>query len=71
MWLEMPVGEDGAQLGDFIHDEDAVDPVRVTAEPDIAHLAIRSVICRLDDLFQCVDECFDLAVVIEAVEGRS
>ena len=34
--LEQPVGEDGAQLGDFIEDEDAVDPVRVTEELDIA-----------------------------------
>ena len=32
MSLEQPVGEDGAQLGDFIEDEDAVDPVRVTEE---------------------------------------
>ena len=26
--LEQPIGEDGAQLGDFIEDEDAVDPVQ-------------------------------------------
>ncbi len=34
--LEQPVGEDGAQLGDFIEDEDAADPVQVTEELDIA-----------------------------------
>src|SRR3990172_710177 len=34
--LEQPVGEDGAQLGDFIEDEDAIDPVKVTEEGDIA-----------------------------------
>ncbi len=34
--LEQPVGEDGAQLGDFIEDMDAVDPMRATEEMDIA-----------------------------------
>ena len=34
--LEQPIGEDGAQLGDFIEDEDALDPVRVAEESDIA-----------------------------------
>ncbi len=34
--LEQPVGEDGAQLGDFIEDLDAVDPMRATEEMDIA-----------------------------------
>ena len=29
-WIGAPVGEDGAQLGDFIEDEDAIDPMRVT-----------------------------------------
>jgi RNA polymerase primary sigma factor len=46
--LEQPVGEDGAQLGDFIQDEDAVDPVRVTEELDIADDLRRS-ISRLPD----------------------
>ena len=46
--LEQPVGEDGAQLGDFIHDEDAVDPVRVTEELDIAD-SLRRSIERLPD----------------------
>ena len=41
--LEQPVGEDGAQLGDFIEDEDAVDPVRVTEELDIADSLRRSI----------------------------
>jgi len=41
--LEQPVGEDGAQLGDFIEDEDAVDPVRVTEEMDIADNLRRSI----------------------------
>ena len=44
--LEQPVGEDGAQLGDFIEDEDAVDPVRVTEEMDIAN-SLRISIDRL------------------------
>jgi RNA polymerase primary sigma factor len=44
--LEQPVGEDGAQLGDFIEDEDAVDPVRVTEEMDIAD-SLRKSIDRL------------------------
>jgi len=46
--LEQPVGEDGAQLGDFIEDEDAVDPVRVTEELDIAS-SLRKSIDRLPD----------------------
>ena len=46
--LEQPVGEDGAQLGDFIEDEDAVDPVRVTEEGDIAG-SLRRSISRLPD----------------------
>jgi RNA polymerase primary sigma factor len=46
--LEQPVGEDGAQLGDFIEDEDAVDPVRVTEEGDIAN-SLRRSIGRLPD----------------------
>ncbi len=41
--LEQPVGEDGAQLGDFIEDEDAVDPVKVTEEMDIADSLRRSI----------------------------
>ena len=46
--LEQPVGEDGAQLGDFIEDEDAVDPVRVTEELDIAN-SLRKSIERLPE----------------------
>jgi RNA polymerase primary sigma factor len=46
--LEQPVGEDGAQLGDFIEDEDAVDPVRVTEEGDIAD-SLRRSIARLPE----------------------
>jgi RNA polymerase primary sigma factor len=46
--LEQPIGEDGAQLGDFIEDEDAVDPVRVTEEMDIAN-SLRKSIDRLPE----------------------
>jgi len=46
--LEQPVGEDGAQLGDFIEDEEAVDPVKVTEELDIAN-SLRRSIDRLPD----------------------
>ena len=46
--LEQPIGEDGAQLGDFIEDEEAVDPVRVTEEMDIAN-SLRRSIERLPD----------------------
>jgi RNA polymerase primary sigma factor len=41
--LEQPVGEDGAQLGDFIEDEDATDPVLVTEELDIADSLRKSI----------------------------
>ena len=41
--LEQPVGEDGAQLGDFIEDEDAIDPMRVTEEMDIANSLRKSI----------------------------
>ncbi len=44
--LEQPVGEDGAQLGDFIEDQDAVDPVRVAEELNIAD-SLRRAISRL------------------------
>ncbi len=46
--LEQPVGEDGAQLGDFIEEDDAVDPVRVTEEMDIAN-SLRKSIERLPE----------------------
>jgi RNA polymerase primary sigma factor len=41
--LEQPVGEDGAQLGDFIEDEDAADPVQMTEEMDVADSLRRSI----------------------------
>jgi RNA polymerase primary sigma factor len=41
--LEQPVGEDGAQLGDFIEDEDAADPVQLTEELDVADSLRRSI----------------------------
>ena len=44
--LEQPVGEDGAQLGDFIEDEDAADPVQITEEMDVAN-SLRKSIDRL------------------------
>jgi RNA polymerase primary sigma factor len=34
--LHQPIGEDGAQLGDFIEDRDAVDPVRVAEAMGLA-----------------------------------
>ncbi|MDP8958640.1 MAG: sigma-70 family RNA polymerase sigma factor [Actinomycetota bacterium] len=46
--LEQPIGEDGAQLGDFIEDEEAVDPVRVTEDHDVA-ASLRKSIERLPD----------------------
>ncbi len=41
--LEQPVGEDGAQLGDFIEDADAADPVQLTEEMDVADSLRRSI----------------------------
>ena len=46
--VEQPVGEDGAQLGDFIQDEDAADPVQLTEEMDVAN-SLRVSIERLPD----------------------
>ncbi len=46
--LEQPVGEDGAQLGDFIEDEEATDPVQITEELDVAQ-SLRVSIERLPD----------------------
>ena len=44
--LEQPIGEDGAQLGDFIEDEEAADPVVLTEEMDVAN-SLRLSIQRL------------------------
>jgi len=44
--LEQPIGEDGAQLGDFIQDEEAADPVLITEEMDVAN-SLRTSIDRL------------------------
>jgi RNA polymerase primary sigma factor len=41
--LEQPIGEDGAQLGDFIEDEDAADPVQITEEMDVANSLRKSI----------------------------
>jgi RNA polymerase primary sigma factor len=46
--LEQPIGEDGAQLGDFIEDEDAADPVQMTEEMDVAN-SLRISIDRLPE----------------------
>jgi len=46
--LEQPIGEDGAQLGDFIEDEDAADPVQMTEEMDVAN-SLRISIERLPE----------------------
>ena len=44
--LEQPVGEDGAQLGDFIQDEDASDPSLIVQDLDVAE-SLRDSISRL------------------------
>ena len=44
--LEQPIGEDGAQLGDFIEDEEAADPMTITEEMDVAE-SLRNSIQRL------------------------
>jgi RNA polymerase primary sigma factor len=41
--LEQPVGEDGAQLGDFIEDQEAADPVQLTEDHDVAESLRRSI----------------------------
>jgi RNA polymerase primary sigma factor len=41
--LEQPIGDDGALLGDFIEDEEAVDPVRVTEDLDVSDSLRRSI----------------------------
>ncbi|MDP8955526.1 MAG: sigma-70 family RNA polymerase sigma factor, partial [Actinomycetota bacterium] len=46
--LEQPIGEDGAQLGDFIQDEDAADPVQLTEDMDVAN-SLRKSIDRLPE----------------------
>ena len=46
--LEQPVGEDGAQLGDFIQDEDASDPSLIVQDLDVAE-SLRDSISRLPD----------------------
>jgi len=46
--LEQPVGEDGAQLGDFIEDQDALDPARVAEDTDFAD-RLRKLMGRLPE----------------------
>ena len=46
--LEQPVGEDGAQLGDFIQDEDASDPSLIVQDLDVAE-SLRESISRLPE----------------------
>ncbi|MPZ52165.1 MAG: sigma-70 family RNA polymerase sigma factor [Acidimicrobiia bacterium] len=46
--LEQPIGEDGAQLGDFIEDEDAADPIQLTEEMDVANSLRGSIECLPD-----------------------
>ena len=46
--LEQPVGEDGAQLGDFIQDEDASDPSLIVQDLDVAE-SLRDSISRLPE----------------------
>ncbi|MDX1691101.1 MAG: sigma-70 family RNA polymerase sigma factor [Acidimicrobiia bacterium] len=46
--IEQPIGEDGAQLGDFILDEDAVDVSRIAEEADVARM-LKSAMRSLDE----------------------
>ena len=41
--LEKPIGEDGALLGDFLEDEDAVDPMLHTENQDVRAALIKSI----------------------------
>ena len=43
-----PIGEDGAQLGDFIQDEDASDPSLIVQDLDVAE-SLRDSISRLPE----------------------
>ena len=45
--IDRPVGEDGALLGDFISDDDAVDVAEAAEQADVAR-ALRSAVERLD-----------------------
>ena len=46
--LEQPAGDDGAQLGDFIEDERADDPVRVAEEMSLTE-SLRGLVARLPE----------------------
>ncbi|HSG79804.1 MAG TPA: sigma-70 family RNA polymerase sigma factor [Acidimicrobiia bacterium] len=46
--IQQPVGEDGAELGDFITDEDAVDVTRIAESADVARM-LRTAMRSLDD----------------------
>ena len=46
--LETPVGEDDAQLGDFIEDADAVSPLDLAADIDVAR-RLRMILCHLPE----------------------
>jgi RNA polymerase sigma factor (sigma-70 family) len=46
--IEQPIGEDGAELGDFIMDEDAVDVTRIAESADVARM-LRTAMRSLDD----------------------
>ena len=46
--LEQPAGDEDAQLGDFIEDQDALDPARVAEETDFAD--------SLREIFECLPE---------------
>lgn len=46
--LEQPIGDDGAQLGDFIEDERAEDPVRVAEETSLTE-SLRRLVAQLPE----------------------
>ncbi len=46
--IEQPVGEDGAELGHFIMDEDAVDVTRIAEAADVARM-LQTAMRSLDD----------------------
>jgi len=46
--LEQPIGNDGAQLGDFIEDLDAINPVQVVEETSLSK-GLRELVARLPE----------------------
>jgi len=46
--LDQPIGDDGAQLGDFIEDRDAINPVQVVEETSLSK-GLRELVARLPE----------------------